>query len=137
MMARDAMYANDMAAYVHYWERLHSDITGLVPPTPTELQEGFWPMTNWQRNHVCSMSSGVGLDVTPNTTSEDDPEPYAYCGPTKSRPRPHFNPYRDVLLEDFVLCRPCVGHCLLVWLGRASLTVDLSPGSNYGTFVVE
>ena len=47
MMARDAMYAKDMATYVHYWERLHLEITGLVPPTPVELQEGFWPMTNW------------------------------------------------------------------------------------------
>ena len=137
MMARDAMYAKDMATYVQYWERLHLEITGPVPPTPAKLQEGFWPMTNWQRDHACSMSSGVGLDVIPDTTHEDDPEPYPYCGPAKSRPRPRFNPYRDVLLGDFVLCRPCDGHCLPVWLGRASSTVDLSPGSNYGTFVVE
>ena len=94
-------------------------------------------MTNWQRDHACNMSSGVGLDITPDTTPEDDPEPYPYCGPAKSRPRPHFNPYQDVLLGDFVLCRPCDGHRLPVWLGRALSTVDLSPGSNYGTFVVE
>ena len=93
MMARDAMYAKDMAAYVHYWERLHLEITGPVPPTPAELQEGYWPMTNWQRDHACTMSSGVDLDVTPDTTPEDDPEPYPYCGPAKSRPRPRFNPY--------------------------------------------
>ena len=36
-MARDAMYAKDMAAYVQYWERLHLEITGLVLPTPAEL----------------------------------------------------------------------------------------------------
>ena len=46
MMARDAMYAKDMAVYVHYWERLYSEITGPVPPTPAKLQEGFWPTTN-------------------------------------------------------------------------------------------
>ena len=46
-MARDAMYAKDMASYVQYWERLHLEITGPVLSTPTELQEGFWPMTNW------------------------------------------------------------------------------------------
>ena len=94
-------------------------------------------MTNWQRDHVCSMSLGVGLDVTLDTTFEDDPELYPYCGPAKLRPRPHFNPYRDVLLGDFMLCRPCDGHHLPVWLGHASSTVDLSPSSNYGTFVVE
>ena len=50
-------------------------------------------MTNWQRDHACSMSSGIGLDVTPDTTPEDDPEPYPYCGPVKSWPRPCFNSY--------------------------------------------
>ena len=83
------------------------------------------------------MSSGVGPDVSSDTTPKDDPEPYSYCGPTKLRPKSHFYPYRDVLLEDFVLCYLYDGHCLPVWLGRALSTVDLSSGSNYGTFVVE
>ena len=136
-MARDAMYTKDMVAYVHYWERLYLEIIGLVPPTPTELQEGFWPITNWQRDHANIMSSNVGLDVSLDINPEDDPKPYSYCDPAKSRPKPDFNPYRDVLLGDFVLCRPCDEHRFPVWLGRASLTVDLSLGSNYGTFVVE
>ena len=113
------------------------EITCPVLPTPAELQEGFWPITNWQYDHANIMSSGVGLDVSSNTTPEDDPEPYPYCSPAKSRPKPCFNPYQDVLLGDFVFCRPCDGHRLFVWLGRASSTVDLSLGSNYGTFVVE
>ena len=46
-------------------------------------------------------------------------------------------PQGEVHDRDFVLCRPCDGHRLPVWLGRPSSTVDLSPGSNYGTFVVE
>ena len=116
---------------------MHSEITCPVPPTPAKLQEGFWPITNWQRDHANIMSSGVGLDVSPDTTLEDDPEPYPYCGPTKSWPKPYFNPYRDVLLGDFVLCHPYDGHRLPVWLDCASSTVDLSPGSNYRTFVVE
>ena len=36
-----------------------------------------------------------------------------------------------------MLCRPCDAHHLPLWLGRASSTIDLSSGSNYGTFVVE
>ena len=136
-MARDAMYAKDMAAYVHYWERLYSEITGIVPPTPVELWEGFWPTTNWQCDHSNIMSAGVKHDVSSDITPKDDPEPYPYCGPAKSRPKPSFNPYRDVLLGDFVLCRPYDGHRLPVWLGRASSTIDLSPGRNYGIFVVE
>ena len=58
------------------------------------------------------MSAGVGHDVLSDITPEDDPEPYPYCGPAKSRPKPSINPYRDVLLGDFVLCRPCDGHRL-------------------------
>ena len=136
-MEKDAMYAKDMAGYVYYWEQIHSEIIGLAPLTPTVLQERFWPMTNWQRARMCSMSSGVRHDVSPDTTPKDDPEPYPYCGPTKVRPKPCFNPYQDVLLGDFVLCRPCDGHRLPVWLGRAISTVELSAGSNYGTFVVK
>ena len=94
-------------------------------------------MTNWQRDHMCSMSSGVGHDVSPDTTPEDDSEPYPYYGPTKAWPEPSFNPYPDVFLGDFVLCRPYDGHRLPVWLGRAISIVELSAGSNYGTFVVE
>ena len=137
MMERDAMYAKDMAGYVHYWERIHSEITGPAPLTLILLQEGFWPMTNWQRDHVCSMSSGVGHDVSPDTIPEDDPEPYPYCGLAKAQPKPCFNPYGDVFLGDFVLCRPNDGHRLPVWLGHAISTVELSTSSNYGTFVVE
>ena len=83
------------------------------------------------------MSSGFELDVSPDTTPKDDPEPYPYCGLAKSWPKPCFNPYQDVLLGAFVLCRPYDRHCLPMWLGCALSTVDLSPGSNYGTFVVE
>ena len=102
-----------------------------------ELQEGFWLIINWQRDHANSMSSSVGLDVSLDTTLEDDLEPYPYCGPAKARPKPRFNPYRDVFLGGFVLCHPCDGHRLPMWLGHASSIVDLSPSSNYGTFVVE
>ena len=60
------------------------------------------------------MSSGVGHDVSSDITPKDDPEPYPYCGPAKSQPKPRFNPYGDVLLGDFVLCRPCDRHRLPV-----------------------
>ena len=84
-----------------------------------------------------SMSSGVGHDVSPDTTLEDDPEPYPYCGLTKVQPKPCFNPYRDVLLGDFVLCWPYDRHRFHVWLGRAISIVESSADSNYGTFIVE
>ena len=83
------------------------------------------------------MSSEVGHHVSPDTTPEDDLEPYPYCGPAKAQPKSYFNPYRDVLLGDFVLCRPCDGHCFSMWLGRTISIVELFASSNYGTLVVE
>ena len=83
------------------------------------------------------MSSGVGHDVTPNTTPKDDSEPYPYYSLTKARPKPRFNPYRDVLLRDFVLCLPYDKHSLHMCLAHAISTIELSAGSNYETFFVE
>lgn len=137
MMERDAMYAKDMSGYVRYWEHIYLEITGPVPSTPSVLQEGFWPLTNWEKDHARSIPSSVGPNVPPNTTSEDDPEPYPYCGPAKERPKPRFNPYRDVLLGDFMLCRPSDGHFLPMWLEHPLSSVDLKAGRNYGTFMVE
>ena len=36
-----------------------------------------------------------------------------------------------------MLCRLYDGHRLPLWLDRALSTIDLFPGRNYGTFVVE
>ena len=73
------MYVKDtLVSYVHYWEQIHSQIMDPAPLTPTLLQEGFWLMTNWQWDHACSVSFGVGHHVSPNTTPEDDPKPYPY-----------------------------------------------------------
>ena len=83
------------------------------------------------------MSFSIGLDVSPDTTFEDDPEPYPCCDRAKLRPKPHFNLYQNVLLGDFVLFRLCDGHRLPMWLGCALSTIDLSPARDYGTFVVE
>jgi hypothetical protein len=68
---------------------------------------------------------------------EDDPEPYPFCCPAKDRPRPKFNPYRDVLLGDFVLCHPSHNNHLNVWLGCALTCMDNTSGDNYGRFTVE
>lgn len=73
----------------------------------------------------------------PIETPEDEAEPYPYCGPKKDVPKLNFNPYRDVLLGDFVLCRPSHKDHLPVWLGRVLEPVDMTPGPNYGKFKVE
>jgi hypothetical protein len=70
-------------------------------------------------------------------TLEDDPEPYPFYGPAKERLRPNFNPYRDVLLSDFVLCHPSHNNHLPMWLGRALTCVDNTLGEHYGRFTVE
>ena len=75
MMERDAMYAKDMAGYIRYRKQIYSEITNPTLLTLIVLQERFWPMSNWQWNHTCSMSSFIGADVSPDTSLRDDPEP--------------------------------------------------------------
>jgi hypothetical protein len=65
-------------------------------------------MSDWRRDHARRSSTDNG-PYSADNSPEDDPEPYPFCGPAKDRPRPNFNPYRDVLLGDFVLCRPSHG----------------------------
>jgi hypothetical protein len=54
MIQRDALYAQEMLGYVAYWERLYSEITGPLPRNQDVLLEGFWPITDWQRDHAAS-----------------------------------------------------------------------------------
>jgi hypothetical protein len=93
-------------------------------------------MSDWRRDHARRSSTDNG-PYSADNSPEDDPEPYPFCGPAKDRPRPNFNPYRDVLLGDFVLCRPSHNNHLPVWLGRALTCMDNTPGDNYGRFTVE
>jgi hypothetical protein len=136
-MARNARYAAEMSCFVEYWERIHREIIGPLPIQPDNLQEGFWPMSDWRRDHARRCSTENGPAYSADNSPEDDPEPYPFCGPAKDRPRPNFNPYRDVLLGDFVLCRPSHNNHLPVWLGRALTCVDNTPGDNYSRFTVE
>ena len=93
MIGRDAMYAKDMMGCICYWEQIYSKIMDPIIFTPIVIQEGFWLMSNWQRDHACSMSSSIEANVASDTTLEDDLEPDSYCGPSKARPKPQFNPY--------------------------------------------
>jgi hypothetical protein len=97
-MARNMRYATEMSCFMEYWERIHGEITGPLPFQPNNLQEGFWPILDWRRDHAQSCSTENGPAYLADNTLEDDPEPYPFCDPAKDKPRPNFNPYRDVLL---------------------------------------
>ena len=126
-----------MSCFIDYWERIHREITGPLPFQPEKLQEGFWPISDWKRDHARNCSRGNDPTHSADLIPEDDPEPYPFCSSAKDKPRPNFNPYHDVLLRDFVLCRPSHNNHLLVWLGRALTCVDNTPSDNYGRFTVE
>jgi hypothetical protein len=136
-MAKNARYTAKMSYFVEYWERIHGEITSPLSFQPDNLQEGFWPILDWRRDHARSCSTKNGPAYLAENTPENDPESYPFCSPAKDRSRPNFNPYRDVLLGDFVLYRPSHNNHLPVWLGRALTCVDNTPGDNYGRFTVE
>jgi hypothetical protein len=89
-------------------------------------------ISDWRRNHARSCSTENGPAYLVDNTPEDDPKPYPFSGPAKDRPRPNFNPCHDVLLRDFVLCRPSHNNHLPMWLGRALTCVDNTSDDNYG-----
>ena len=113
-------------------------VSGPLPTAPGRLVEGFWPCLDWRRDHACRFAPAeAGPSSTPDITPEDDVDPFTYCVPMKERPKLNFYLFRDVLLGDFVLCRPSHKHYLPVWLGRVLECVQLTPGPNYGKFKVE
>lgn len=138
-MARDKKYAQDMLPYVLYWERILKEVNEPLPPNSATLQEGFWPISDWKRDHVTTFDAEDEYipdpDIRPG--DEDEVEPYPFCGPKNSRPKSVFNPYRDVLRGDWVFCRPCKEDHLPIWMGRAIEPVITEPGPNYGKFKVE
>jgi hypothetical protein len=108
-----------------------------LPSQLEKLQEGFWLISDWRKDHARSCSTENGPAHSADLTPENDPEPYPFCGSARDRLRPNFNPYRNVLLGDFVLFCPSHNNHLPVWLGRALTCVNNNSGDNYGRFTVE
>ena len=135
-MDRCFHYATGMQNVVRYWEGVSSLLVP-EPEQPPTLIEGFWPKTNWKRDHtgrVNDLSCVGDQDISP----EDEEEAYPYCGPADQRPGPQFNPYRDVLLNDWVYCQPADGDHLPIWMGRClTCVVQNMESVDYGTFWVE
>ena len=136
-MARNARYAVEVSCFVNYWEQIHREITTLLPFQLDKLQERFWLILDWRRDLIRSCSLENGPTHSANLTPEDDPKPYPLCGPANERLKPNFNPYHDVLFNDFVLYRPSHNNHLPVWLGRALTCMDNTLGEHYGRFTME
>jgi hypothetical protein len=64
-------------------------------------------------------------------TPKDDLEPIPFYSPAEERPKPNFNPFKDVPLGNFVFCRPSHKHHFSIWLGQVLMCIDLSNGPNY------
>jgi hypothetical protein len=55
----------------------------------------------------------------------------------RDKPKESFNPYRDVLLGDFVLVRPSDPDLYPIWMGRALTAVQLDRSHpQYGQFQI-
>ena len=75
----------------------------------------------------------MDIDVTP-----EDVVPEPYCGPKNEQPGHTYNPWRDVLVGDFVLVRPNDPFLFLVWMGRVLTTVVRDENdTNYGNCLLQ
>ena len=109
-----------------------------TPPAPPSLLEGFWPNTDWTTsapplNDHRGKFHPMDIDVTP-----EDVVPEPYCGPKNEQPGHTYNPWRDVLVGDFVLVRPSDPLLFPVWMGRALTTVVRHENdTNYGNCLLQ
>ena len=75
----------------------------------------------------------MDIDVTPK-----DVVPEPYVGLQNEQPGHTYNPWRDVLVGDFVLVRPSNLLLFPVWMGRALTTVVRHKNdTNYGNCLLQ
>jgi len=124
-------YHQKMEDYVTYWKDVAEELDAPFPPTPPTLQLGFWPSTSYTTPNS-SLSDPVQTDTTPEDVPIDP-----FCGVARDKPKESYNPYRDVLLGDFVLVRPSDPDLYPVWMGRALTAVQLDRSHpQYGQFQI-
>ena len=75
----------------------------------------------------------MDIDVT-----FEDVLPEPYCGPKNQQPGHIYNPWRDVLVGDFVLVRPSDPLLFPGWMGRALTTIVRHENdTNYGNCLLQ
>ena len=128
----------DMHSYVQYWEDILEELHQPIPRASPSLLEGFWPNTDWTTSTPpLNGDHGKFHPMDIDVTSEDVLlEPY--CGPKNQQPDHIYNPWRDVLVGDFVLVRPSDPLLFPVWMGRALITVVRDENdTNYGNCLLQ
>ena len=126
-------FQKDFPPYIEYSNGILAKLENPLPPTPSALVEGFWPIHDWRRINpppLCDITDG-------DVTSEDDkPEPY--CCPRKEKLKDAFNPWRDVRSASWVLLCPSHPKIYPVWMGRACSAVNCERGhADYGKFILQ
>ena len=136
-MSRNETYARDMHSYVQYWEDILEELHQPTPRAPP-LLEGFWSNTD-RTTSAPPLNDNLGefppmdIDVTPKDVI---PEPY--FRPKNKQPGHTYNPWRDVLIGDFVLVRPIDLLLFLVWMERLLTTVFRNENyTNYGICLLQ
>ena len=107
-------YAKGMHNVVQYWFGIH-ELMDEVLEQHFELKEGFWPKTNWKRDHL-GQKNDLSIIDDLNITSENEEEPYPYCDHAKEKLSLVFNTYKNMLLNDWVYCRHVDGDDLPIWM---------------------
>ena len=90
-MRESSGFRKDFPPYIEYWNGILAELENPLPPTPSALVEGFWPIHDWRRIDPPPLCDITGGDVTPK---DDEPEPY--YSPRKEKSKGAFNPWRDV-----------------------------------------
>ena len=126
-------FQKQIPPYIAYWTTILAELNKHLPPTPTNLVEGFWPSHDWNAILPEPLPVMKGGDFTP----EDD-KSELYCGPQNERPKDALNPWRDVVSGSWVLLRPSDPEIYPVWLERAHSAVNRIVGHEHnGMFIIK
>ena len=115
-----------------------AELNKLLPMTPPELVEGFWPCHDWRVFEEKVLRPRCSSLIVDEDVTLEDEEPEPYCGPTNEAPETPFNPWSDIWPSSWVLLRPEDPLICLVWQGRAVSAVCREKGDvNLGRFLVQ
>jgi hypothetical protein len=92
---------------------------------PCKMQRGFWPSTSYTMGNG-SMIDSLHEDTTPIGNSRD-----LFCGIAHDKRKALHNPYKDVMLNDFVLgCHPDT-NIYPMWMSQTLTSMQLNKNHSH------
>ena len=115
-----------MPPYIVYWKAILEEVEKLLPPTPTELAKGYWPIHDWRVTVPALLCLVINGNVTAKAVVSE-----VFCGLSNERSKETLNPWQHIIVESWVLLPPSDPDINLVCMGRAWPAINMSKDTRY------